>query len=306
MRDELDERRRSALLAIFNEKHYPYPYQRGSKTYTQVQQEIDERVARVREVWDDDFQVKINRKGPLARLLGEWDAALTELQELEEDVGELEQTMAPYVAYATGEPFTVREYFKNDGERKLFAYNRWVMGTYNPKQDREATQPERRQTEVTNEYRMMMGYAAAVTPGAAPYEAIDDDTVAKILDEGRIEQLVPLRAVRDRGPPGPLLARRTARTCRSGASSRTMRPRIRPRAPRAPARSTACRTPATRGAAPPRTSPTARPVRRAPTSSGSTPAATTATSSRPGTTRASGRRDASGRRTSGPVGAVRP
>jgi hypothetical protein len=196
LRDELDKRRRSALLAIFNEKHYPYPYQRGSKTYTQVQQEIDERVARVREVWDDDYKVKISRKGPLARLLGKWDAALAELKRLEADVGELEQTMAPYLAYATGEPFSVREYFKNDGERKLFAYNRWVMGTYNPKQDREATQPERRQTEVTNEYRMMMGYAAAVTPGAAPYEAIDDDTVAKILDDGRIEQLVPLRAVR--------------------------------------------------------------------------------------------------------------
>ena len=71
---------------------------------------------------------------------------------------------------------------------------------------------------------MMMGYAAAVTPGAAPYDAIDDDTVVKILDEGRIEQLraAPGRAHRRSARPvGP---RCTARTCRSAASSPTTRP----------------------------------------------------------------------------------
>ncbi len=196
LREELDKRRRHAVLAIFNEKHYPYPYQRGSKTYTQVQQEIDERVARVREVWDDGYKVKITRKGPLGRLLDKWDEALAELKRLETDVTELEKEIAPYVTYVTGEPVTVREYFRNDRERKLFAYNRWVLEVYNPKQDREATLAERRQTRITNDYRMLIGYAAAVTPGAAPYEAIDDDTVEKILDAGRIEKLVPLRAVR--------------------------------------------------------------------------------------------------------------
>jgi len=196
-REELDKRRRYALLAIFNEKHYPYPYVRGSEQYREVQQEIDRRVAAVREIWDDPAKVTITRKGQLDHALGRWEANLAELKRLDADVSDLEAKIAPYVAYATGEPITIREYFKDEKERRLLAYNRWVMEVYNPRQDREATQAERRQTRVTNEYRMMMAYAVVVAPGRAPYEAIDEDTVVRILDEATIVMdNSPLTAVR--------------------------------------------------------------------------------------------------------------
>ncbi len=196
MRADLDEARRYALLAIFNEKHYPYPANKQSQQYQAVQKEIDRRVDVAREIWNDPLSVKISRKGPLKRLLDEWDRTIAELKQLDADVADLESAIAPYTTYVTGEPFTIREYALNGSEAKLQAYNRWVMEVYNPKQDREATGPERQQTRVTNEYRMLLGYAAAVTPGQAPYDAIDGDTVVKILDGGRILRLQPLMAVR--------------------------------------------------------------------------------------------------------------
>ncbi|MHC5009588.1 MAG: CAP domain-containing protein [Planctomycetota bacterium] len=196
LRDELDERRRASLVAIFNETHYPYPYNRGGKPYRVVQNEIDARTERIREIWDDPLRVKISRKGTLARALDAWDTIIAELERLDVDVSKYRAEMEPYTAYVTGEPITIREYFRNEAERKLFAYNRWVMETYNPAQREVARESEIEQTRVTNEYRMMMGFAANVKPGAAPYDALDEETVAKILDEGRILSVVPLRAVR--------------------------------------------------------------------------------------------------------------
>jgi uncharacterized protein YkwD len=196
LRAQLDERRKSALLAIFDEKHYPYPYDKASLAYRTVQKEIDDRVALVREIWEDPLSVKVSRKGPLEKAFEQWDEALAGLKRLEEDVLPLEARMAEYAAFATGEAFTIQEFFLNDAERRLLEYNRWVMETFNPQQRAEATDAEARQTQVTNEYRVMMGFAAAVEPGPAPYEAIDETTVKKILDEGRVQSLVPLRAVR--------------------------------------------------------------------------------------------------------------
>lgn len=197
MRVELDKRRHAALLAIFNEKHYPYPYARGQPPYTIVQGEIDRRVALVREIWDDPARVKISRTRALGHQFDLWESALAELRLLDADaVRPLLTKMAPYAAYATGEPITIREFFVDGRERNLLEYNRWVMETFNVEQTQYASTPERRQVEVTNEYRMMMGYSAQVEPGPDAYDAIAPETVAKILDGARLIRTTPLRAVR--------------------------------------------------------------------------------------------------------------
>ena len=98
-----------------------------------MQKEIDDRVDAVREIWDDPLQGEDHAQGAAgapARRSGTRPS--TELKRLEADVADLEQKMAPYVAYVTGEPFTIREYFQNDAERRLYAYNRWVMEDLQP------------------------------------------------------------------------------------------------------------------------------------------------------------------------------
>ncbi len=196
LRTELDNRRKYALLAIFNEKHYPYPYNKGSQAYNAVQNEIDRRVALVREVWDDPYRAKVTRTGQLEKRLDEFEDVLQKLKAKGEDVRSLEQKMAPYSMYIGEEAMTVREFYLDATEKKRFEYNRWVMNEYNPARTEFASGTERKQVEVTNEYRMMMGYLTNVTPGGAPYDSIDKTNVVEILDQGQHGRFRPLRAVR--------------------------------------------------------------------------------------------------------------
>ena len=103
-REELDRCRRHALLAIFDEVHYPYPYDRGSQAYREVQTEIDRRVAAVREIWDDPTKVKIARKGNLARHLDDWDEAIAALKKADADVGDLVARMEAFSLFVTDQP----------------------------------------------------------------------------------------------------------------------------------------------------------------------------------------------------------
>ena len=196
LRDELDVRRKYALRAIFNTTHYPYPYERGSTTYGHVQAEIDRRTAAAREIWDDPYRVQIEREGKLAKLLETWDTTLQELDLKKIDVAPLKKRIQPYAMYVTGEALTIRNFYRSEDERAAHAYNRWVMDSYNPARSEVATDAERKQVEVTNEYRMLIGFTAVVTPGSAPYESITKDNVVEILDQAKVENMTPLRAVR--------------------------------------------------------------------------------------------------------------
>lgn len=184
-RAELDRRRTYALLAIFNEKHYPYPYQR-QPPYTIVQSEVDRRVALVRELWDGEDSVRLSRSGQLARHVDEVAAAVKELAAAGRDTAALSEGLAGVERYLTGETLRLRDFALNDAEQKLLAYNRWVMQVYNPSRTAYATEGERKQVEITNAYRMMLGFTLAVTPGDADYMAIDETNVVKVLDAGRV------------------------------------------------------------------------------------------------------------------------
>lgn len=197
-RAELDRRRLQALLAIFDEKHYPYPYQRGVPPYTTVQLEVDRRVDLVRQLWEGDDHVKITRTGPAGKLADEAAAAIQELEKRGRDVKKMKDVLARYEPYMTGETLTLKEFFLNSAERKFMAYNRWVMEVYNPSQTAFISEVERKQVGITNEYRMMLGFTVSVEPGAAAYESIDESNVARILDAGRIVpgSVMHLRALR--------------------------------------------------------------------------------------------------------------
>ena len=195
MRDELDKRRKHALTAIFNTVHYPYPVAKDAR-YWAVQGEIDKRTAHAREIWDNPYSVTLKRDGKLGKHLTAFDKVVEELQIKKVDTTDIEKAMAPYAMYVTGEPITIRTYYRDDAEKQLFAYNRWVMETYNPARTEVATQAEQRQVQVTNEYRMLIGYTAVVTPGSAPYASLTKENAVTILDQAVLEKTMPLRAVR--------------------------------------------------------------------------------------------------------------
>ncbi|MDF1700589.1 MAG: CAP domain-containing protein, partial [Planctomycetota bacterium] len=195
MRDELDKRRRHALTAIFNTVHYPYPVAKDAR-YWAVQGEIDTRVKHAREIWDNPFSVTLKRDGKLGKHLEAWDAVIEELQIKKIDTTDIQKAMQPYARYVTGEPLTIRTYFRDKAEKELLAYNHWVMTQYNPARTEEARGSERRQVLVTNEYRMLIGYTAVVTPGSAPYASLTKENAVTVLNQAVLEKTMPLRALR--------------------------------------------------------------------------------------------------------------
>lgn len=197
-RADLDKHRLEALLAIFNETHYPYPYKRGTPPYTIVQAEVDRRVEIVRTLWEGEEHMKIPRTGAAGKLADDAAAAIKELESKGRDVVKLKATLARYEPYMTGETITLKEFAINGAERKFMTYNRWVMETYNPAQTAYISDVERAQVQITNEYRMMMGFTCTVAPGDAAYESIDATNVARVLDAGKIlpGSVTLLRAVR--------------------------------------------------------------------------------------------------------------
>ncbi len=196
-RAELDKRRKYALLAIFNTTHYPYPANKGGPQYQAVQREIDRRIALAREIWDDPSKMQIKRAGKLDKHLTAWDGIIAELKRHEVDTADLVKRITPYTLYVgTDVPLSIRTFYKDEFEKEWFAYNRWVMTAYNPARKEYANEREWQQVHVTNEYRMLMGYHAVVQPGGASYDAIDKESVIKILDAGKVLKTAPLRALR--------------------------------------------------------------------------------------------------------------
>jgi hypothetical protein len=200
-RAELDKRRAYALLAIFDEKHYPYP-DKTPPHYPLVQREIDRRIEAVYEAWNDPFSVNVLGKGavtretPVGKMIERHEAICVELEGKGKDVTDLRAAMAPLALYATDEPLTVRTYFKDPDEKALLAYNKWVLEVYNPARTAWISELEREQVQITNDYRMVMGFSMNVTPGPAAFTDIDEKNVASILDAGTETGRTPLRAVR--------------------------------------------------------------------------------------------------------------
>jgi uncharacterized protein YkwD len=194
-RDELDRRRARALVAIFNEKHYPYPKEPPGP-YNVVQTEIDERIKAVEEIWNDETSAHPGKVPAVRNLLARHSQVLGALREAGRDTAPLEEAVRPYRLHSTADPLTVRTYFRDEEERDRLEYNRWVMTQHNPLQTAVATEPEREQVRITNEYRVMMGFSFSVTPGGASIEAVDGSSVVSILDQAQENGRVGLHAVR--------------------------------------------------------------------------------------------------------------
>ena len=197
-RDELDRRRAYALLAIFNEKHWPYPHDdpQVARQYEVVTTEVDRRWHLVQEVWDEPLAVKMPPGTALEKLVARHAEVMKALDAKGRDTASLRGAMAPLALHVGVGTLTIRSFARDEAERDLLAYNRWVMDNYNPSANAVATEPEREQVRVTNEYRVMMGWAMRVEPGATPYADVTRENVAKVLDEAREAGRVPLHAVR--------------------------------------------------------------------------------------------------------------
>ncbi len=158
LRAELDKRRAHALELIFDEAAYFYPYRDRMKEYTPVQAEVDRRVAAVEEIWNGKVGFTARADGAAASIIRDIEAGEARLRGMGAEPGVAEAEFQSLKRYFDRE-LTVRTFSVSAKEEEEMARDAETM-----KANREgktvASEPERRQVEVTNEYRIMFGRRA--------------------------------------------------------------------------------------------------------------------------------------------------
>ncbi len=160
LRLKLDKARKVALALIFDEQTYFYPYRDRMAEYIPVQKEVSERVAVVRDIWDNPLKISTKSDRSVSSLLDEADESVRALRDLGIDPTAFADRVAAIRLYL-GRTFTIRNYFHDQAELDLFTYNDHVLA-YNKTVESVAKKLERRQVAVTNAYRLMMGRNALV------------------------------------------------------------------------------------------------------------------------------------------------
>lgn len=160
---ELDRRREYALELIMDSERYPYPY---GPNQAEVQADVDERVAAVREIWNDpakfsgqtnpEFDAIMNKVRSIAERMAQIDPQQNYFKQTPEETVE-------YISNIANEALSIRNYTGDDTKKQaLYNLNVKVM-QYNedfPTGDGHADAESRAQVKVTNEYRIMFGRVA--------------------------------------------------------------------------------------------------------------------------------------------------
>ncbi len=156
-KEQLDKARDFALELIFDEKKYFYPYRGVGRDaeYARVQQEVDQRVNAVREIWEDRTVISVSGSPELTRSLKLFDEAAAELGKRLVDVEEKSEEVDFLRSYL-GRKFDIRTLYRTPEERELLRYGDEVMA-WNPTVKGDITEVEREQVRVTNDYRIMFG-----------------------------------------------------------------------------------------------------------------------------------------------------
>ncbi|MAD34442.1 MAG: hypothetical protein CMJ88_11910 [Planctomycetes bacterium] len=166
-RDELDAARSHAKALIFDEVKYFYPYKppavSGEKhsEYNRVQQEVDERIAALRKIWQGSkTSLRVSKKfgDDLARV--DWLAEqMTRLGSLPK--GESVATMLQPIAWARalepGEAVTLQTFSLTPAERAQRVYWRQIR-EYNEAAKDDWSVAVTTLLRITNDYREMFGH----------------------------------------------------------------------------------------------------------------------------------------------------
>ncbi|MCA8913345.1 MAG: FHA domain-containing protein [Planctomycetes bacterium] len=155
---ELDRRRAYALELIMDTEKYPYPY---GPNQAEVQHDVDERVAAVREIWNDpakytgqanpEFDAVIEKVKTIAQRMATIDPQQDYFKQTPEETVE-------YISNIANEALSIRNYTGDDTKKQaLYNANVKIM-QYNedfPTGAGHADSESRAQVKITNEYRIM-------------------------------------------------------------------------------------------------------------------------------------------------------
>lgn len=168
---ELEARRGRALQLIFDEETYFYPYDppecppEKARLYAGVQQEVDKRVAAVRECWKNPRRVHVpERLRALVEDL-EWSRSVQKGRKLAFDwpssVPEWPRWLDPAADTLELASFacSAQERARLAQDAAVAAFNTKAFAVREPDRLAEPNNEERAQLSITNEYRRMLGRA---------------------------------------------------------------------------------------------------------------------------------------------------
>lgn len=160
---ELDRRREYALELIMDAERYPYPY---GPNQAEVQADVNERVAAVREIWNDpakftgqtnpQFDAIMDKIRAIAQRMAQIDPSQKYYKETPEET-------VKYIENIANDELSIKNYAGgNSAKEKLHNYNVEVM-EYNenfPTGEGHTNADGRLQVKITNEYRIMFARPA--------------------------------------------------------------------------------------------------------------------------------------------------
>ncbi len=210
-RAELDLRRQSALELIFDEERYFYPYAPPAcppdkaRHYAAVQREVDVRVEHVRELWRAGRRVAL--PAPFRAALEElaWNRAVQRARKLEfawpDDVPGWASCLDPArdAVDLAGFAWNAEEAAGVARDHAVLVFNaaRWKRG--GDDDQRTPNAEERRQVEITNEYRRLLGRRLlAWNPKIQAAAQLHADYMSRTGDFGHEQPDPRLRGPRER------------------------------------------------------------------------------------------------------------
>ena len=160
---ELDRRRAYALELIMDAEKYPYPY---GPNQAEVQADVDERVAAVREIWNDPAKFTGQTNPEFENIMDKIKAIAERMSTIDPDQQYYKQTpeeTVEYISNIANEALSIRNYTGDDiKKQQLYNINVKVMA-YNeehPTGAGHADGDSRDQVKITNEYRIMFDRVA--------------------------------------------------------------------------------------------------------------------------------------------------
>lgn len=157
---ELDRRREFALELIMDPVAYPYPY---APNQAEIQAEVDERVAAVREIWDNPIKFAGQTNPAFEAIMDKIRAIAERMATIDPNQDYFKQTpeeTVEYIANIANEDLSIRNYTGDStAKQALYNFNVKVM-EYNeghPTGAAHADADSRLQVKITNEYRIMFG-----------------------------------------------------------------------------------------------------------------------------------------------------
>ncbi|MFT7668834.1 MAG: hypothetical protein ACI8X5_001534 [Planctomycetota bacterium] len=206
-REILDLQRAQALQLIFDKVRYFYPYRppecppERARLYQAVQREVDELVSELRDEWETPRKAKI-AKG--------FHADVAELSWCRERAVEIKASLVlpellsrwVFLVPASAKSINTQQFALTREEERRFVrdalvreHNRGLWGEKKrADEDQQADKEERRQVEITNDYRVMFGRRAlAWNPDLQASAAGHSDYMARTGDFGHYEKDDPER-----------------------------------------------------------------------------------------------------------------